>query len=84
MSFETGVREGSHTLSGLGSGEYYEPQDAWGDVDEALQPRVLGGEGAISSGSQSREEMRARTLEAVQKRLAKEEQEIEDHCGTES
>ncbi|KAJ7629520.1 WLM-domain-containing protein [Mycena polygramma] len=73
--FERAASEGTHRLQ---SGDIYEP-DAL--ENEALTSHVLGGSSRSSNGD-SIEERRRRMLEATLNRLQKEEEELENSCGT--
>lgn len=80
--FERNSAEGTHYLTG--SGDAYHPSS---ELEAEAQsyilgggPQTLGGSGA--SGDDSREDRRRRVLEATMKRLQKEEEELEERCGT--
>jgi len=86
-AYERSVKAGTHTLSGLGSGDYYEPEDhpAIGSsfTDAEVHSRVLGGGGGgASTLTGSREEMRQKALEAAMRRIRLQEEEIEQMCGS--
>lgn len=78
--FERAKASGTHYLSEPG----YEPSSHL--EAEAIMAtsysNVLGGSGASSFLDDSREGRRQRVLDATMARLRKEEEEIEDHCGT--
>ncbi|KAG9000766.1 hypothetical protein FRB95_004137 [Tulasnella sp. JGI-2019a] len=83
--YERTVKAGSHSLSSFGGGDYYEPDQTLGSAltDAEVTSRVLGGDGSGSSLlTGSREEMRQKMLEAATQRLRKQEQEIEERCGS--
>ncbi|KAJ6632556.1 WLM domain-containing protein [Mycena sp. CBHHK59/15] len=76
--YERAVAQGTHRLQ---SGDMYEPESL---ENEALTSQVLGG-GSRSRNSletDSVEERRRRMLEAALNRLRKEEEELENSCGT--
>ncbi|KAJ7747685.1 WLM-domain-containing protein [Mycena maculata] len=73
--FERSVTEGTHRLQ---AGDIYEPEDL---ENVALTSHVLGGTQS-SPGADSVEERRRRMLEAALSRLQKEEEELENSCGT--
>ncbi|KAJ7911574.1 WLM-domain-containing protein [Mycena leptocephala] len=73
--FERAAVEGTHHLQ---AGDIYEPDALEND---ALTSHVLGGS-SRSSDSDSVEERRRRMLEATLNRLQKEEEELENSCGT--
>ncbi|KAJ7186841.1 WLM-domain-containing protein [Mycena filopes] len=73
--FERAAAEGTHRLH---SGDMYEPEAL---ENEALTSHVLGGS-SRSQNSDSAEERRRRVLEAALNRLQKEEEELENSCGT--
>ncbi|KAG8883883.1 hypothetical protein FRB97_005721 [Tulasnella sp. 331] len=81
--YEGAVKAGSHSLSGLGAGDYYDPDNTVGSAltDAEVTSRVLGG-GTSSLLTGSREEMRQKMLEAATQRLRRQEQEIEERCGS--
>jgi len=79
--FERAAAAGTHHLGG--TDDVYEPAS---ELEAEAHAHVLGG-GAVSSGSgvlddDSREERRRRVLEATMSRLRKEEEELEQSCGT--
>ncbi|KAJ7074573.1 WLM-domain-containing protein [Mycena amicta] len=73
--FERAAKEGTHRLFG---GDVYEPEEA---ESLALTSHVLGG---ASSGLEqdSVDDRRRRAVEAAMSRLKKQEEEIEQSCGT--
>ncbi|CCM01367.1 uncharacterized protein FIBRA_03417 [Fibroporia radiculosa] len=82
--FERSVSEGTHHLAGLG--DVYAPSS---EIEaeartylsgEGLQ--VLGGSSSDSMLNETREERRIRLLDATMRRLQKEEEELEQMCGT--
>ncbi|KAJ7912522.1 WLM-domain-containing protein [Mycena leptocephala] len=73
--FERAAVEGTHRLQ---AGDIYEPDALENDV---LTSHVLGGS-SRSNDSDSVEERRRRMLEATLNRLQKEEEELENSCGT--
>jgi len=84
--YERSVSQGTHYLGG--SSDYYEPSS---ELQAEAQEYTLGGSsvsntalgGAHSSLlDESREERRQRVLRATMKRLKKEEEELEQSCGT--
>ncbi|KAH9930209.1 WLM domain-containing protein [Fomitopsis serialis] len=74
--FERAATEGTHHL--VGSGDAYQPSS---ELEAEAQTYILGGT-PILPGDESREERRRRLLEATMKRLQKEEEELEERCGT--
>ncbi|KAF7293240.1 Zinc metalloproteinase [Mycena chlorophos] len=75
--FERAAKEGAHRLLG---GDVYEPDEA---EALALTSHVLGGgEGNSNLELDSVDERRRRVLEAALGRLKRQEQELEDSCGT--
>ncbi|KAG8889453.1 hypothetical protein FRB99_003981 [Tulasnella sp. 403] len=81
--YERSARNGSHSLSGLSAGDYYEPEVSSTLTEAESHSRVLGGgSGTSSTLVASREEMRTRALEAALERQRKREKEIEDQCGS--
>ncbi|KAG8950040.1 hypothetical protein FRC04_008120 [Tulasnella sp. 424] len=82
--FETAVARGSRTL-GSSINSAYEPDPSLSTslMDSEAHSYVLGGGvGAASALVPSREEMRRRAAEAALDRQRREEQEIEDRCGS--
>lgn len=82
--FETAVARGSRTLGSSISGAYEpDPSLSTSLMDSEAHSYVLGGGvGAASALVPSREEMRRRAAEAALDRQRREEQEIEDRCGS--
>ncbi|KAG8952061.1 hypothetical protein FRC00_006957 [Tulasnella sp. 408] len=81
--FEAAVARGSRSLGDRG--DVYEGGSSLSSTltDSEAQSYVLGGGvGATSALLPSREEMRRRAAEAALERQRKEEQEIEDRCGS--
>jgi len=77
-AFEKAKAEGTHSLTG---GDYYIPSDD--TLAQVETSHVLGGSSAAASRSgESTEERRRRMLDATMSRLRKEEQVVEDSCGT--
>ncbi|KAJ6491579.1 WLM-domain-containing protein [Mycena vulgaris] len=74
--FERAAVEGTHRLQG---GDMYEPEAL---ENAALTSHVLGGRSRTSFEPDSVEERRRRMLEAALNRLQKEEEELENSCGT--
>jgi hypothetical protein len=79
--FESASRAGANRLAG---GDVYEPE-----LEAEAYSNILGGAsytlgGSASSGGaqDSREERRRRILEATMSRLKKEDEELEQSCGT--
>ncbi|KAA1470177.1 WLM-domain-containing protein [Dentipellis sp. KUC8613] len=80
--FERAAREGTHTLSGPGA---YEPAstNAGGELEAEARAYVLGGSGAATPrAGETAEERRQRVLDATMRRLRREEEELEQSCGT--
>ncbi|KAJ3555579.1 hypothetical protein NM688_g2499 [Phlebia brevispora] len=81
VEFERAAKEGAHRLSSYD--DVYQP--ASNELEAEAQAYVLGG-GALGSTLQDRnesiEERRKRLLEATMNRLRKEEEELEQSCGT--
>lgn len=79
MEFERDARAGTHSLGG--GGAVYEPEPA---LEAEAHAHILGGAspGASRPVVDSREERRRRVLEATMNRLRKEEEELEQSCGT--
>lgn len=77
--FERAQRDGTHHL--MHKGDVYEPSS---EFEAEAHAHVLGGGGGFSSFSlnESREERRRRMLDATMSRLRKEEEELEQSCGT--
>ncbi|KZT67333.1 WLM-domain-containing protein [Daedalea quercina L-15889] len=82
--FERTTAEGTHHLTG--TGDAYQPSS---ELEAEAQtyilcgpPQTLGGTTPTASGDESREDRRRRLLEATMKRLQKEEEELEERCGT--
>lgn len=83
--FERSVKQGSHSLSGFQAGDYYDPASSTSSTltGAEVHSHVLGGgTGSSSILLGSREEMRRRALEAALERQRKQDQEIEDMCGS--
>ncbi|KAL0571435.1 hypothetical protein V5O48_010525 [Marasmius crinis-equi] len=77
VDYEQSVAAGTHSLVG---GDFYEPSSELGAEATAY---VLGGSSRTLGGeSDSREARRQRMLDAAMARMRKEEQELEDSCGT--
>jgi len=78
--FERNKKEGAHTLGG--NGDVYEPNSAL--VESEAYEHVLGGRSSTlgSTSGDSIEDRRRRALEAAVSRLRKEEEELEQSCGT--
>jgi hypothetical protein len=77
LQFERSVSEGTHHLY---PGEVYEPAS---ELEAEAHVHILGGNHpSPAGGSETREERRNRLLEATMLRLRKEEEELEDSCGT--
>jgi phosphodiesterase/alkaline phosphatase D-like protein len=79
LEFERGVAAGTHYLSG--AGEFYE---AVSELEPDAHVHILGGNNisSVVALNESREERRKRLLEATMLRLRKEEEELENSCGT--
>ena len=76
--FEQVQREGTHHL--MHKGDVYEPSS---ELEAEAHAHVLGGGGFSSLyQDESREERRRRMLDATMSRLRKEEEELEQSCGT--
>ena len=76
--FERAQREGTHYL--MHKGDVYEPSS---ELEAEAHVHVLGGGGFSSLYlNESREERRRRMLDATISRLRKEEEELEQSCGT--
>lgn len=78
--FERAQREGAHTLSG--TGDVYTPTAPTPDLESEAQAYILGGLSPAGPISDTREERRRRALDAAINRLRKEEEELEQSCGT--
>jgi hypothetical protein len=64
----------------MGGREVYEPPE---ELEAELYTHVLGGSGEASIPlDESREDRRQRVLQATMNRLRKEEEELEQCCGT--
>jgi hypothetical protein len=75
--FERSTSEGTHLMD---SGDVYEPSL---EHEVEAHAHVLGGSGIASvSLNESREDRRRKVLEATMSRLRKEEEELEQSCGT--
>lgn len=84
IEFERAAAEGTHHLGSFG--DAYQPASS---LEAEAQTYVLGGGGVNVLGStslrdESVEERRKRMLEATVNRLKKEEEELEQSCGTAS
>lgn len=78
--FERAQRDGTHHL--MHKGDVYEPSS---ELEAEAHAHVLGGGGGGFSSfslNESREERRRRMLDATMSRLRKEEEELEQSCGT--
>lgn len=81
--FERNTAEGTHYLTG--SGDAYQPSS---ELEAEAQSYILGGGSQTlggasgASGDESREDRRRRLLDATMRRLQKEEEELEERCGT--
>jgi hypothetical protein len=77
--FERSTAQGTHYLSG--GGDVYEPSS---ELEAEAQAYILGGSGGSArvTGDESREARRHRVLEATMARLRKEEEDLENSCGT--
>jgi hypothetical protein len=76
--FERSTSEGTHDL--MDGGEVYEPSS---ELEAEAHTHILGGSGVTSmSLNESREDRRRRVLDATMSRLRKEEEELEQSCGT--
>ncbi|KAG6816052.1 hypothetical protein H0H87_008968 [Tephrocybe sp. NHM501043] len=73
--FEQAVARGTHYLSG--GGDAYQPS-----LEAEAQSYILGGAASLPLLNDSREDRRQRMLEATMARLRKEEEELENSCGT--
>ncbi|SJL13724.1 uncharacterized protein ARMOST_17172 [Armillaria ostoyae] len=78
VEFERARGDGTHSLSGLETYDAYEPSS---ELEAEARMQVLGGSGSFNR-DESNEERRRRLLDATMARLRKEEQEMEDSCGT--
>ncbi|KAK0188535.1 WLM-domain-containing protein [Armillaria mellea] len=76
--FERARSDGTHSLSGLETYDAYEPSS---ELEAEARMQVLGGSGSFNR-DESNEDRRQRLLDATMARLRKEEQEMEDSCGT--
>ncbi|KAF7295016.1 Zinc metalloproteinase [Mycena indigotica] len=74
--FERAAKEGTHRLYG---GDIYEADDA---ENLALSSHVLGGTSSGSTELDTVDDRRRRVLEAAMGRLKKQEEELEQSCGT--
>jgi len=83
LEFERASAEGTHNLSG--AGETYAPSS---ELEAEAQTHLLGGGSHTLGGSgpaafnDSPAERRRKILEATMNRLRKEEEELEQQCGT--
>ena len=75
--FEISASEGTHYLSD--HADIYQPTS---ELPEDSQTYVLGGAGSGFSSGESAEERRNRVLKATMNRLLRNEEDIEDSCGT--
>ncbi|KAG6841241.1 hypothetical protein C0991_000525 [Blastosporella zonata] len=77
--FEQAAARGTHHLSG--GGDTYQPAS---ELEAEAHSYILGGGSSTSVAAldDSREERRRRVLEATMARLRKEEEELENSCGT--
>jgi len=84
LEFERAQHTGAHSLSGI-SGDVYDPQSgsSIGSGSAGTHSQVLGGGGRRlgGEGTLTREERRARILDATTRRLQLEEKDIEEMCG---
>jgi hypothetical protein len=79
LEFERDAAAGTHHLAG--TGDVYEPAS---ELEAEAHVHVLGGN-RVSSGAalnESREERRKKLLEATMMRMQREEEELENSCGT--
>jgi hypothetical protein len=74
--FERAAATGTHHLSE--GGDVYQPTS---ELETEAHGHVLSG-GGQSTAAESREERRRRVLDATMARLRKEEEELENSCGT--
>lgn len=79
--YERAAKEGKHTMTGWEDGDMYQPSS---ELETDAHIHILGGSGAQAGGNgdEPREERRRRILEATMGRLRKEEEELEQSCGT--
>jgi hypothetical protein len=77
LEFERSVAAGTHRL--LGDSEVYEPIS---ELEVEAHVHILGGNNMPSVVNESREERRRKLLEATMLRLQREEEELENNCGT--
>ncbi|KAG6908892.1 hypothetical protein DXG01_002870 [Tephrocybe rancida] len=78
--FEQAAKRGTHYFSR--GGDAYQPSS---ELEAEAHSYILGGAAspsAVAALGDSREEMRLRVLEAAMARLRKEEEELENSCGT--
>jgi hypothetical protein len=75
--YESSVSAGTHSLSGY-DGDVYEPSHS---AEAEARSYVLGGVASLSL-EDSMDDRRLRILKAAEARLRKEEEELEDSCGT--
>ncbi|KAH7335463.1 WLM domain-containing protein [Rhizoctonia solani] len=75
--YEQSVKAGSNTLSGSMP---HASSSANIEREATVRAFVLGGESGSTLSNESREERRARVLQATMSRLEQEEKEIEDRC----
>ncbi|KAK0489298.1 WLM-domain-containing protein [Armillaria novae-zelandiae] len=78
VEFERARDAGTHSLASLETYNAYEPSS---ELEVEARMQVLGGSGSFNR-DESNEERRQRLLDATMTRLRKEEQEVEDSCGT--
>ena len=79
MEFERDAAAGTHYLTGSGD-VYYDPASEL--EAETTHVHILGGDQVSSTSNESREERRKKLLEATMMRLQREEEELENSCGT--
>lgn len=81
LSYEQASKAGTHTLGG--SYPVYDPStNPSSELELEARAHVLGGSGVAPSANETPEERRRKMLDATMSRLRKEEEELEQSCGT--
>lgn len=76
LAYEQAAKAGTHTLGGL-----YPVYESSSEL-ELEAAHVLGGSGVASLSNETPEDRRRKILSATMSRLRKEEEELEQSCGT--
>lgn len=79
LAYEQSASAGTHTLGG--SYPVYDPSSASSELEREAA-HVLGGSRVAPSANETAEDRRRKILNATMTRLRKEEEELEQSCGT--